>query len=55
VATLLQVLTFAARAQVQDNAALWPLMYVPILLGASYVLALLVRLARGRRPAGAAA
>ena len=55
VATLLQVLTFAARARVQEHAALWPLMYAPILLGAAYVAALLVRL--GTRPAtrGAAA
>jgi lipopolysaccharide export system permease protein len=55
VAALLWVLTFAARTRVQDNAMLWPLMYLPILLGFGYVAALLVRLGGARRPAGAAA
>ena len=55
VAALLWVLTFAARTRVQDNAMLWPLMYLPILLGFGYVAALLVRLGSARRPAGAAA
>jgi lipopolysaccharide export system permease protein len=53
VAALLWVLTFAARTRVQDNATLWPLMYLPILLGFGYVAALLVRLGGARRPAGA--
>ncbi|HRQ64420.1 MAG TPA: hypothetical protein PKZ76_06095, partial [Xanthomonadaceae bacterium] len=55
VAVLLQVVMFLARARAQDHAALWPLLYLPILLGAAYVAALLVRLSRARRPAGAPA
>ena len=50
VATLLQVLMFAARARVQERAELWPLMYVPALLGLLYLAVLLVRLSRARRP-----
>ena len=53
VATLLQVLMFAARARVQERAELWPLMYVPALLGLLYLAVLLVRLSRERRPARA--
>jgi lipopolysaccharide export system permease protein len=55
VAALLQILTFAARAQVQTNAGLWPLMYVPVLLGALYLGVLLLRLSRERRPRSVAA
>ena len=55
VAALLQVLMFAARARVQDRVDLWPLMYVPALLGFVYLAVLLVRLSRERRPAGLAA
>ena len=55
VATLLQVLMFAARARVQERAELWPLMYVPALLGLLYLAVLLVRLSRERRPAEALA
>jgi lipopolysaccharide export system permease protein len=54
VATILQVLMFAARARVQERAELWPLMYVPALLGFLYLAVLLVRLSRARRPAGVA-
>jgi lipopolysaccharide export system permease protein len=50
-AALLWIMIFAARARVQERAELWPLMYLPILLGAGYVGALLVRLSRARRPA----
>jgi lipopolysaccharide export system permease protein len=49
VAALLQILLFAARARVQDHAELWPLMYLPVLAGAAYVVVLVVRLSGGRR------
>ena len=55
VAALLQVLVFAVRAQVQERPELWPLMYLPILLGVLYVATLVVRLSRPRRRPGAAA
>jgi lipopolysaccharide export system permease protein len=45
---LLQVLVFAARARVQERAELWPVMYLPILLGLAYLGALLLRLSRAR-------
>jgi lipopolysaccharide export system permease protein len=51
VATCLHILTFAARARVQEQEELWPLMYVPALLGAGYLAVLLVRLSRPRRAA----
>jgi hypothetical protein len=53
VATLLQVLMFALRARVQEQARLWPLMYLPALLGLLYLAVLIVRLSRERRPRGA--
>ena len=46
---------FLARARAQDAAGLWPLLYLPVLLGAIYVGALLARLSRARRPRGAVA
>lgn len=49
VAALLQIAIFAARARVQDAPQLWPLMYLPILLGMVYIAALLRRLGRVRR------
>jgi lipopolysaccharide export system permease protein len=49
VAALLQVTMFALRARVQEQPALWPLMYLAPLLGAAYVAVLLVRLSRPRR------
>ena len=52
VATLLQVLMFAARARAQEVTELWPIMYLPALLGFLYVGALLLRLSRSRRPRG---
>jgi hypothetical protein len=55
VAALLQILLFSVRARVQEHAELWPLMYVPALLGVLYLAALLVRLSRERRPGRAAA
>jgi lipopolysaccharide export system permease protein len=55
VAVLMQAGAIVARARVQDDAALWPAMYLPILLGLVYVGALLRRVTRPRRPARAAA
>jgi lipopolysaccharide export system permease protein len=55
VAVMLFVLMFVARGVAQDRAALWPLLYLPVLLGAGYVGALLVRLSRSLRPRGAPA
>lgn len=52
VAVVLQMIAFLARARVQDTAALWPLMYLPIVLGVAYVAVLLLRLSRPHRPAG---
>ncbi len=49
VAALLQVLMFAVRARVQQQIELWPLMYLPALVGALYIGVLLLRLSRGRR------
>jgi lipopolysaccharide export system permease protein len=49
VAVLLQSIAIVTRARVQDDAALWPAMYLPIALGLSYVGALLVRLGRPTR------
>lgn len=50
VAVLLQSIAIVTRARVQDDAALWPAMYLPILLGLVYVGVLLVRLSRPTRP-----
>ena len=55
VATLLQILMFAARTRVQDRVELWPLMYLPVLLGLAYLAVLLVRLSRARRAPALAA
>jgi len=55
VAALLQVLLFTSRSQVQERPELWPLMYLPVLVGAAYVAALLLRLSRPRRVRGAPA
>jgi lipopolysaccharide export system permease protein len=49
VAALLQAMMFAVRARVQEQPELWPIMYLPTLLAAIYVVALLVRLSRARR------
>jgi lipopolysaccharide export system permease protein len=48
VAALLQLLMFALRARVVERPELWPLMYLPALLGAAYVALLLMRLSRPR-------
>lgn len=55
VAALLQAVMFAARARVHERIELWPLMYLPSLLGLAYVVLLLVRLSRERRPRRVAA
>jgi lipopolysaccharide export system permease protein len=54
VAVLMQALAIVIRARVQDDAALWPAMYLPILLGLGYVAALMARLTRPLRPERAA-
>jgi lipopolysaccharide export system permease protein len=51
VSALLQVMLFTVRSQVQARPELWPLMYLPILLGVAYVGLLLLRLSRPRRAA----
>jgi lipopolysaccharide export system permease protein len=50
VSVLLQAMAIVARSRVQENAALWPVMYLPIVLGAIYIGVLLLRLMHG--PAG---
>ncbi|PZQ50326.1 MAG: hypothetical protein DI556_07130 [Rhodovulum sulfidophilum] len=54
VAVVLQVLTFTTRSHVQSQAASWPVMYLPILLGALYVFVLTRRLSGPRRRRGPA-
>lgn len=49
VAALLQAVMLLVRARVHDRIELWPLMYLPSLLGLAYVVALLMRLSRERR------
>jgi lipopolysaccharide export system permease protein len=55
VAAVSQVLMFGARAQVDGNPALWPLIYLPHLLALLYVAALLIWLGKERRPRRAGA
>jgi lipopolysaccharide export system permease protein len=55
VAVIVQAALFAVRPQVRADADLWPLMYLPHLIGVLYVAALLVYLARERRGGGARA
>jgi len=50
VAVLMQSIVIVTRARVQDDAGLWPAMYLPILLGLVYIGALLIRLSRPSRP-----
>jgi lipopolysaccharide export system permease protein len=50
VAAALQITLFLTRARVQDAPELWPGMYLPVAIGALYVAALALRLARGGRP-----
>ena len=55
VCVALQSLAILARSRVQDDAHLWPAMYLPVLLGLGYVAALMLRLSRptSRRRAAA--
>jgi hypothetical protein len=46
---------FLAKDRVQEDAALWPLMYAAPMLALGYVAALTLRLSRGRRGAAAPA
>jgi lipopolysaccharide export system permease protein len=55
VAALLQVMVFTVRTRVQERPELWPLMYLPVLLGALYVATLVYRLSRPGRAPGATA
>ncbi len=51
VGVAMQALSIVTRSRVQDDVALWPATYAPVLLGAGYVAMLLIRLSRPRRPA----
>lgn len=55
VAAVSQVLMFSARAQVDGDPALWPLIYLPHLLALLYVAALVIWLGKERRPRHAGA
>jgi lipopolysaccharide export system permease protein len=55
VAVIVQISAFACEAQVAQRPALWPLMYLPHLLGLSYVAVLLLYLGSCHRPRRAAA
>lgn len=50
VAVLLQAIAIVTRSRVQNEATLWPVMYLPILLGLAYVGGLFWRVSHGRRP-----
>lgn len=50
VAALLQILMFAVRAQVQERAELWAIMYIPAFVGGLYVAFLIWRLGHRGRP-----
>jgi lipopolysaccharide export system permease protein len=53
-AAVSQILMFGARAQVDADPALWPLIYLPHLLALLYVAALVIWLGQARRPRRAA-
>lgn len=55
VALILQAIVIVVRSRVQGDAALWPVMYLPVVLGLGYVAALLHRLSRRRVAPGVAA
>jgi lipopolysaccharide export system permease protein len=55
VAVVMQATAIVARARVQDDAALWPAMYLPVLIGVVYVAVLMARITRPRRPRSVAA
>jgi lipopolysaccharide export system permease protein len=46
VALVLQAVVIVTRSRVQDDAGLWPAMYLPVVLGIGYVAALTYRLSR---------
>lgn len=48
IALVLQALVIIVRSRVQEEAALWPTMYLPVALALVYIGALLHRLSRGR-------
>ena len=50
VAAVSQILMFGARAQIDGDPALWPLIYLPHLLALIYVAALVIWLGSARRP-----
>lgn len=52
VAVMVHVLQLVMRGRVQDDAGLWPAMYLPHLLGMIYCAALFWWIERGRRPRG---
>lgn len=49
VCVALQSLAIVGRSRAQDDAELWPILYVPVALGVAYVAALVLRLSRPRR------
>lgn len=53
VATLLQIVLFAARGRVPGEPSLWPAMYVPVLLSFGYVAIITSRLSRAHVPRSA--
>ncbi len=55
VAVLMQALAIVTRSRVQDDAVLWPAMYLPVVLGLVYVVALMRRITRPRAARGLAA
>lgn len=48
VCVALQSMAILTRSRVQDDAHLWPIMYLPVLLGLGYIAALMLRLTRPR-------
>lgn len=52
VAVMVHVLQLVVRGRVQDHAGLWPIMYLPLLLGMIYCAVLFWWIERGRRPRG---
>jgi len=52
VALILQAIVIVTRSRVQDDAALWPAMYLPVVLGLAYVAVLNHRLSRPVAVAG---
>lgn len=55
IALILQAIVIVTRSRVQADAALWPMMYLPVALGVVYVAVLLRRLSHRRAAHGAVA